>query len=57
MPVIHIRDKQFQPYISQEAIADKIQEIAHALEKDYEGKTPLFIAIFEWIIHVCFGSF
>ena len=45
MPVIHIHDKQFQPYISQEAIADKIQEIAHELEKDYEGKIPLFIAI------------
>jgi hypoxanthine phosphoribosyltransferase len=45
MPVIHIHDKQFQPYISQEAIADKIQEIAHALENDYEGKIPLFIAI------------
>ncbi len=45
MSVIHIHDKQFEPYISQEAIADKVLEIARALEKDYEGKTPLFIAI------------
>ena len=45
MPVIHIHDKQFQPYISQQAIADKIQVIAHALDKDYKGKIPLFIAI------------
>ena len=45
MSVIRIHDKQFEPYISQEAIAEKILEIAQALEKDYEGKTPLFIAI------------
>ena len=45
MPVIHVHDKQFQPYISQEQIAGKIQEIAFALEKDYSGKTPLFIAV------------
>ncbi len=45
MPVIHIHDKQFEPYISQEAIAHNIREIARALEKDYEGKIPLFIAI------------
>ena len=45
MPVIRVHDKQFEPYISQGAIAGKIKELAHALEKDYQGKTPLFIAI------------
>ena len=44
MPVIHVHDKQFQPYISQDQIAGKIQEIAFASEKDYSGKTPSFIA-------------
>ncbi|HTN05804.1 hypoxanthine phosphoribosyltransferase [Agriterribacter sp.] len=45
MTAIHVHDKQFKPYILQEEIAGKIQEIAQALEKDYSGKTPLFIAI------------
>ncbi|HRO47562.1 hypoxanthine phosphoribosyltransferase [Agriterribacter sp.] len=45
MSVIHVHDKQFQPYISQEEIAAQVQKIARDLEKDYAGKTPLFIPI------------
>lgn len=45
MTAIHVHDKEFQLYISQEEIAGKIQEIAKALETDYSGKIPLFIAI------------
>lgn len=45
MSVIQVHDKFFQPYISAAQIADKIKEIARALEADYAEKTPLFIAI------------
>ncbi len=45
MSVIQVHDKFFRPYISARQIADKINEIAVNLERDYEGKTPLFIAI------------
>ena len=45
MPVIHVHDKQFQLYISEEEILARIREIARAIEKDYAGETPLFIAI------------
>ncbi|THU33474.1 hypoxanthine phosphoribosyltransferase [Niastella caeni] len=42
---IRVHDKQFEPYISAAAIADRIKEIAGNLNKDYAGKKPLFIAI------------
>ncbi|MBN8859284.1 MAG: hypoxanthine phosphoribosyltransferase [Sphingobacteriales bacterium] len=45
MSVIQIHDKFFRPYISSEQIREKIEEIARKLETDYEGKTPVFIAI------------
>ncbi|MCO5240338.1 MAG: hypoxanthine phosphoribosyltransferase [Chitinophagaceae bacterium] len=45
MPVIYVHDKPFQPYISQEEISTRVQEIAHTIEKDYRGKIPLFIAV------------
>ncbi|MBW7891208.1 MAG: hypoxanthine phosphoribosyltransferase [Chitinophagaceae bacterium] len=45
MPAIQIHDKLFKPYLSEELIKSKIGEIAHRIEKDYQGKTPLFIAV------------
>jgi hypoxanthine phosphoribosyltransferase len=45
MAVIQVHDKSFQPYISAEQITEKIKELALLIEKDYTGKTPLFIAI------------
>jgi hypoxanthine phosphoribosyltransferase len=45
MSVIQVHDKFFRPYISSEQIGEKIAEIARKLETDYEGKTPVFIAI------------
>src|SRR5688500_18852436 len=45
MPNIHVHDKSFEPYISASAIAEKVEEIAGALNNDYAGKRPLFIAI------------
>ena len=45
MPTITVHDKQFEPYISASQIQEKIKELAAALDRDYQGKNPLFIAI------------
>ncbi|PWT98061.1 MAG: hypoxanthine phosphoribosyltransferase [Bacteroidetes bacterium] len=45
MPTITVHDKQFEPYISASQIQEKIKEMAAALDQDYQGKNPLFIAI------------
>jgi hypoxanthine phosphoribosyltransferase len=45
MGEIRVHDKLFEPYLTAEAIADRIKEIAGELNKDYAGKKPLFIAI------------
>ncbi|MCC6289970.1 MAG: hypoxanthine phosphoribosyltransferase [Chitinophagaceae bacterium] len=45
MDLIQVHDKTFKPYISAGEIAQKVKAIALAIENDYKGKTPLFIAI------------
>lgn len=45
MNAIQVHDKTFVPYISAVEIAGKIKEIASRIDKDYEGKRPLFIAV------------
>lgn len=45
MAPIKLHDKYFDTYLSEETIQAKIKEMAEAINKDYEGKTPLFIAI------------
>lgn len=45
MPNIQVHDKIFEPYLSAEEIIEKVSAIASRLNKDYEGKRPLFIAI------------
>jgi hypoxanthine phosphoribosyltransferase len=45
MPPIKLHDKTFDTYLSEGAIQEKIREIAQQLNRDYEGKRPLFIAI------------
>ncbi len=45
MATITIHDKQFETYISEEQILQKVKEMADAINKDYEGKKPLFIPI------------
>jgi hypoxanthine phosphoribosyltransferase len=42
---IRIHDKTFRPYLSEEAIQDKVTELAAALNRDYADKNPIFIAI------------
>jgi hypoxanthine phosphoribosyltransferase len=45
MPNITLHDKTFDTYLSAETIQQKIEELAVALNKEYDGKRPLFIAI------------
>ena len=45
MPSIKILDKEFVPYLSEQIIQEKISELAIQLNKDYEGKRPLFLSI------------
>ncbi|MGV3657507.1 MAG: hypoxanthine phosphoribosyltransferase [Chitinophagaceae bacterium] len=45
MPEIKVRDKSFEIYLSEEEIQKRIAEMAAEINRDYEGKLPLFIAI------------
>jgi hypoxanthine phosphoribosyltransferase len=45
MPQIKVHDKTFDTYLSEETIQEKIKELAGAINRDYAGKRPLFIAI------------
>jgi hypoxanthine phosphoribosyltransferase len=45
MSVIQVNGKKFKPYISAEKIHQRIRELAVSLNKDYEGKRPIFISI------------
>jgi hypoxanthine phosphoribosyltransferase len=45
MAAIRVHDKLFEPYLTQSSIAERIKSIAEELNRDYEGKKPLFIPI------------
>jgi len=45
MPEIKVRDKSFEIYLPEEKIQKRIAEMAAEINRDYEGKMPLFIAI------------
>jgi hypoxanthine phosphoribosyltransferase len=45
MTQITVHDKTFQTYLAEELIQQKVKELAAVINKDYEGKKPLFIAI------------
>jgi hypoxanthine phosphoribosyltransferase len=45
MSNVRVHDKEFTPYITEEEILKRIKEIAARINKDYAGKSPLFIAI------------
>ena len=45
MPTVKLHDKTFDTYLSSETIQQKVEELAQALNRDYEGKRPLCIAI------------
>jgi hypoxanthine phosphoribosyltransferase len=45
MSVIRVHDKLFEPYLTQEEIQTRISFIAEQLNRDYQTRKPLFIAI------------
>jgi hypoxanthine phosphoribosyltransferase len=45
MNTILVHDKEFKPYISAEQIEDTVKKLAAQIDRDYEGRNPLFIAI------------
>ena len=45
MSNIRVHDKNFRPYISAEEIGKKVAELAGMLNRDYQDKHPVFIAI------------
>lgn len=45
MAIIKVHDKHFDTYLSEETIGKRIKELAAAINKDYAGQKPLFIAI------------
>lgn len=45
MPTVKLHDKTFDIYLSEATIQQKVAELAVTLNKEYEGRKPLFIAI------------
>lgn len=45
MSKIKVHDKEFIPYLTSAEIEEQITRVSQEISKDYEGKTPLFIAI------------
>lgn len=43
--IVQVNDKRFKPYINSQQISEQVDQLANRINKDYEGKTPLFIAI------------
>ena len=45
MAVIKVHDKSFETYLSEKTIQQRVKEMAADINRDYEGKRTLFIAI------------
>jgi hypoxanthine phosphoribosyltransferase len=45
MDTIQLNDKKFTPYLTATQIDEQIKRLGSELNKDFEGKRPLFIAI------------
>lgn len=43
--MITIKDKQFEPFIHHEQIAERVEKLAEKLNADYQGKDPILVAI------------
>jgi hypoxanthine phosphoribosyltransferase len=45
MKVVEVHGKRFVPYLSEEALAEKVQLLARQLNEDYAGKNPIFLGV------------
>ena len=51
MSTIKVLDKEFEPYLSEQLIQEKITELAQQLNKEYAGKKPIFLSILNAIVY------
>lgn len=45
MPTLKVHDKEFVPYITAAQIEEQVNRVAAEINKDYDNKKPLFIAV------------
>ena len=45
MENVQLHDKEFKPYFTQEEVYSWIEKLGRDISKDYNGKTPIFVAI------------
>ncbi len=45
MNSIIIKDKTFIPFIEEESLLDAVKKVAQQINKDYEGKQPVFLGV------------
>jgi hypoxanthine phosphoribosyltransferase len=45
MDIIQVKDKQFKLFLSEEQILKEISRVASEINRDFEGKEPLFLSI------------
>jgi hypoxanthine phosphoribosyltransferase len=45
MSTLKVHDKEFIPYITSKEIEKQVARVAKEINKDYQGKKPLFVAI------------
>lgn len=45
MAIVKVHDKNFETFLSEETIQQKVKEMAERINHDYAGERPLFIAI------------
>lgn len=68
MDTITIKDLSFTPYISEADLQESVLQVAHKINQDYNGKSPLFLGVLngsfmfigdlmKWISVDCFISF
>lgn len=45
MDTIKIKDLTFKPFISEEELHISVKNVAHKINEEYKGKTPLFLGV------------
>lgn len=45
MAILKVHDKEFEPYLSSKEIDEQVVRVANEINRDYQDKKPLFIAI------------
>ena len=45
MSLIRVHDKNFEPYLTSQEIANAVKRLSDEISRDYQGKRPLFVAI------------